>query len=1182
MRARDKIKKWLLLCFALVLGCGMAHAAEWLPDGPTPPDTCRVIATCSPLEGGTITGILDGYYSIGTVLTFTATANPGYYFSGWSNGFGEVVSISTTYTFVVTYHCVLFANFTTHPGIGSLVTNADGSQGVLFHVNGAGTEGWMVALDDASPSCQWGDNSNVLALHEMPFQLPIALEDQSGYLNTSILRNYQDPANGYAASLVDFDNGWYLPSVGQLRKLYAALPFIETAITDAGGTTLSDGYYWSSSEYSTGEAFSPAFALSPNAKGGSCRVRAIRNYIIAGNNVVVAASNNSSYGTATVSGNGTFTNGQLVTVTATPNAGYAFDHWSEDGAAVSYDATYQFTFERSRSLVAHFVVPGSVGSIISNPDGSKGVVFWQSPDGTEGLMVALQDVSEGCNWSPNTNALTLVDKPYELPIALEDVSGNTNTRCIRKHLDTLSGNFAANIVDFEHGWYLPSAGELRKLYAALPLIENALAVAGGVTLTNYTYWSSTEYNSGQAATATFSMSGKNKMDTGPVRAIRHFSTLGANAISVKADDAALGTVSGGSSNFTYGQPVTVTATPNEGYIFNYWTENGMIVSYNAEYQFPFSRSRSLVAHFVVPGSVGSVVNNADGSRSVVFWQSPDGTEGLMVALEDASSDVCAWGANVNALTLINRPYELPIALEDVSGNTNTRCIRNHQGIENNYAATLVDFEHGWYLPSVGELRKLYAALPQIEPVLLNAGGVMLTGDTYWSSTEYDGGRAATATFSMGSKNKGDAGLVRAIRHFSASGPNAIAVKANDATLGTVSGSGTFSNGQTVTVTATPNPSYAFNYWTENGMIVSYDAEYSFPFTRSRSLVANFVLENSVGSIVTNADGSRGVVFYTDPSGEGYLMVALNDVSEGCVWGPNQNVEPLEDWPSVTPELLNDMDGQSNTQILRDWFENNASYAACKPDFAHGWYLPSAGQLRKLYAALPMVESIIINANGTLMTENSYWSSTERGSGTVWTPMFALSYDNKGNSCRVRAVSGVTNIPQVVTQTIALSQGWNWFSANVEITLTDLENALVEALPSTSIKIKSQSNGSTSYNGRTWRGALNSLDVTQMYMISVNTDCEITLTGVPINPAEHTVTISNGVNWIAFPLSQSMTLSNAFAGFAVSGDKVKSQTSTGNYNGTSWRPNISLEPGKGYMYISNMQGTRTFTFPASAK
>ena len=1012
MRARDKIKKWLLLCFALVMGCGMAHAAEL---SSSPADTCRIWVYCNPENAGTISGSEPGDYSIGTLLTFTAEANEGYYFSNWTNGFGEVVSVSKTYSFVVTYHCVLFANFTTQPGIGSLVTNADGSQGVLFHINAAGTEGWMVALEDASPSvCQWGDNSNVLALHEMPFQLPIALEDQSGYLNTSILRGLQDPESGYAASMVDFNNGWYLPSVGQLRKLYSALPFIETAITDAGGTTLSNDYYWSSSEYSSGDAFSPAFALNNSPKGAGCRVRAI----------VVVASNNNSFGTAT--GGGNFVLGQTVTVTATPNAGYAFDHWSEDGAAVSYDATYQFTFERSRSLVAHFVVPGSVGSIISNPDGSKGVVFWQSPDGTEGLMVALGDASEGCAWGENVNALTLVNKPYDLPIALEDVSGNTNTRCIRKHLDTLSGNFAANIVDFEHGWYLPSVGELRKLYSALPLIENALAVAGGVTLTNYTYWSSTEYNSGQAATATFSMSGKNKMDTGPVRAIRHFSTLGANAIAVRANDAASGTVSGGSSNYAYNQSVTVTATPNEGYTFNYWTENGMIVSYNAEYQFPFSRSRSLVAHFVVPGSVGSVVNNADGSRSVVFWQSPDGTEGLMVALEDASSEACAWGANVNALTLINRPYTLPIALEDVSGNTNTRCIRNHQGIENNYAATIVDFEHGWYLPAVGELRKLYAALPQIEPVLLNAGGVMLTGDTYWSSTEYSSGQAATATFSMGSKNKGDAGLVRAIRHFSASGPNAITVKASDATLGTVSGSGTFNNGQTVTVTATPNLGYAFNYWTENGMIVSYDAEYSFPFTRSRSLVAHFVVPNSVGSVITNEDGSRGVIFHTDPTGVGGWMVAMEDASVGCAWNNNTDVPELENVnPSYTVNLLSDMDGICNNRILRSALADHPEYAVNQTDDENGWYLPTAGQLRKLYAVLPQIEPILLNAGGVMLTENYYWSSTERNSGQAWTPTFAFEASNKGGSCRVRAIRNYLN-PEVQNDHIFVgTNGTQW-------------------------------------------------------------------------------------------------------------------------------------------------------------
>ena len=281
---------------------------------------------------------------------------------------------------------------------------------------------------------------------------------------------------------------------------------------------------------------------------------------------------------------------------------------------------------------------------------------------------------------------------------------------------------------------------------------------------------------------------------------------------------------------------------------------------------------------------------------------------------------------------------------------------------------------------------------------------MLTGDTYWSSTEYSNGQAATATFEISNKNKGDAGRVRTIRHFSASGPNAIAVKANDATVGTVSGSGNYNNGQTVTVTATPNAGYAFNYWTENGMIVSYDAEYSFPFTRSRSLVAHFVVPNSVGSVITNEDGSRGVIFHTDPTGVGGWMVAMEDASVGCAWNNNTDVPELENVnPSYTVNLLSDMDGICNNRILRSALVDHPEYAVNQTDDENGWYLPTAGQLRKLYAVLPQIEPILLNAGGVMLTENYYWSSTERNSGQAWTPTFAFEASYKGGSCQVRAI-----------------------------------------------------------------------------------------------------------------------------------------------------------------------------------
>ena len=183
--------------------------------------------------------------------------------------------------------------------------------------------------------------------------------------------------------------------------------------------------------------------------------------------------------------------------------------------------------------------------------------------------------------------------------------------------------------------------------------------------------------------------------------------------------------------------------------------------------------------------------------------------------------------------------------------------------------------------------------------------------------------------------------------------------------------------------------------------------------------------------------------------------------------------------------------------------------------------------------------------------------------------------------------GWTNMITVHTlpagQTVTLSAGTNWFSTNVEVTLADLQNALLTALNNASgIKITSQNNGYTNWNGNTWKGSLNPFDVSQYYMIQVPSDCTITLEGSPINPAEHPLTIAPGANWIGFPFSESMTLDAAFSGFPTRGDRISSQTSGyASYNGTTWKGGLTtLEPGQGYIYNSASSETRTFTFPSS--
>lgn len=72
----------------------------------------------------------------------------------------------------------------------------------------------------------------------------------------------------------------------------------------------------------------------------------------------------------TVSGGGSKEEGSSCTVVATPAAGYAFDGWFENGQLVSNNASYTFTVERARTLVAQFAedTEVTINVTTSSPD----------------------------------------------------------------------------------------------------------------------------------------------------------------------------------------------------------------------------------------------------------------------------------------------------------------------------------------------------------------------------------------------------------------------------------------------------------------------------------------------------------------------------------------------------------------------------------------------------------------------------------------------------------------------------------------------------------------------------------------------------------------------------------------------------------------------------------------------
>jgi len=97
-------------------------------------------------------------------------------------------------------------------------------------------------------------------------------------------------------------------------------------------------------------------------------------------------------------------------------------------------------------------------------------------------------------------------------------------------------------------------------------------------------------------------------------------------ISASVNDATMGSVSG-AGMIPFSLTVTLVATPNTGYNFVNWTENGVEVSKSASYSFTATSNRTLVANFALSGTTGvnsnvsnlniSTFRNANGQITVI-------------------------------------------------------------------------------------------------------------------------------------------------------------------------------------------------------------------------------------------------------------------------------------------------------------------------------------------------------------------------------------------------------------------------------------------------------------------------------------------------------------------------------------------------------------------------------------
>ena len=136
----------------------------------------------------------------------------------------------------------------------------------------------------------------------------------------------------------------------------------------------------------------------------------------------------------------------------------------------------------------------------------------------------------------------------------------------------------------------------------------------------------------------------------------------------------------------------------------------------------------------------------------------------------------------------------------------------------------------------------------------------------------------------------------------------VSVAASPASGGVVNGGGTFTSGTSVTVIAVPSSGYQFVNWIEGGAAVSTSANYTFPVSANRNLLANF----SLVPVILNLTGPEGKPLYNNDT----IKTGQSDAGSFSI-----TVESNADWSVKENSLWFKAVKENNTSVKITYMEN---------------------------------------------------------------------------------------------------------------------------------------------------------------------------------------------------------------------------------------------------------------------
>lgn len=345
----------------------------------------------------------------------------------------------------------------------------------------------------------------------------------------------------------------------------------------------------------------------------------------------------------TVTGGGAFAQSSVVTVSAVPAAGYTFLNWTEsdNGPAVSNSASYQFTMNGNRTLIANFepIPIGQFAVVLSaNPTAGGTTIGAGSFDAGSSVTVSAR-VNAGYTFVDWTENGVRVSTSSNIQFTL-----NANRNFVANFRAIPASQFAVLLTSS------PAAGGTTDG-------EGAYAAGTSVTITSvantgYTFTNWTDQASGAVVSAspsyTFALTANRTLVANFLLNTYTLTVTAVNGTVSKAPDQA---------TYNHGSNVVLTATPAAGYVFSSWsgdatgTTNPLTVN--------MTSNKNITANFTaIPANQYTLtVNAVNGSVAKVANQ-PTYTSGstvVLTATPAAGYTFSSWSGDatgsVNPLTV---------------------------------------------------------------------------------------------------------------------------------------------------------------------------------------------------------------------------------------------------------------------------------------------------------------------------------------------------------------------------------------------------------------------------------------------------------------------------------------------------------------------------------------------------